>query len=62
MEHFFGRSFKARGVTEGIYHDFLKIATEARERIEEEYDGGFEHDLELGRHKIYLWKPHEKED
>ena len=55
MDHFFGRTFKARGITEGLYHDFLKIATEARERIEDEQDGEFEYFLERGRHKIYSW-------
>lgn len=44
MEHFFNRTFKARGVTEGLYHDFLRIATEARERIENKQDGEFEYD------------------
>ena len=61
MGYFFNRTFKARGVTEGLYHDFLRIATEARERIENDQDGEFEYDLERGRHKIYSWKHHEIE-
>ena len=59
MEHFFSRTFKARGVTEGLYHDFLRIATESRERIENDQDGVFEYNLERGRHKIYKWIPME---
>lgn len=61
MEHFFGRTFKARGVTEGLYHDFLKLATEAREHIESEQEGEFDYHLELGRHKIYTWIPKKRE-
>lgn len=57
MNYFFGRTFKARGVTEGLYHDFLRIATEARNRIIHEIGGKFEHRLERGRHKIYEWNP-----
>ncbi len=59
MKYFFNRTFKARGVTEGLYHDFLRIATEARERIENDHDGVFEYDLERGRHKKYTWRPME---
>jgi len=57
MEHFFGRTFKARGVTEGLYHDFLRLASEARERIESGQEGEFDHTLELGRHKVWEWWP-----
>lgn len=57
MRHFFGRTFKARGVTEGLYHDFLRLATEAREHIEHEKNGSFDSHLELGRHKIWEWWP-----
>jgi len=56
MKHFFGRTFKARGVTEGLYHDFLRLATEARALIESVEEGEFYYTLELGRHKIYTWK------
>ena len=56
MNHFFNRTFKARGITEGLYHDFLKLATEARNQILSEKGGIFSHHLELGRHKIYEWR------
>ena len=56
MKHFFGRTFKARGVTEGLYRDFLRLATEARALIESVEEGEFYYTLELGRHKIYTWK------
>ena len=55
MNHFFGRSFKARGVTEGLYHDFLRLATNARDIIINERGGNFRYHLEMGRHKIYEW-------
>lgn len=57
QKHFFGRTFKARGVSEGLYHDFLTLATEARHQIEREQRGHFEYSLKLGRHKVYRWKP-----
>lgn len=55
-KHFFGRTFKARGVSEGLYHEFLHITTEARRQIEREHNGKFNYELELGRHKVYTWK------
>jgi len=55
MNYFFKRTFKARGVTEGLYHEFLKLATEARNQIVSEMGGRFEYHLELGRHKMYEW-------
>jgi len=56
MRHFFNRTFKARGATEGLYHDFLKLATEARNQIISAKGGKFSFHLELGRHKIYEWR------
>jgi len=55
MEYFFSRTFRARGVTEGLYHEFLTLATEARNQIVSVQGGRFEYHLELGRHKIYEW-------
>jgi hypothetical protein len=57
QEHFFGRTFKARGVTEGLYHEFLRLVTEARQQIEREKSGSFDFILESGRHKVYRWMP-----
>jgi hypothetical protein len=55
MNHFFGRTFKARGITEGLYHDFLRLATNSREIILSEKGGNFRNHLEKGRHKRYEW-------
>ena len=55
QEHFFGRTFKARGPTESLYHDFLHLATDARKFIEKKHRGSFSFSLNLGRHKIYHW-------
>jgi len=60
QRHFFGRTFKARGPSEGLYHEFLYLATDARQLIEREQSGRFEYSLEMGRHKVYRWVPEPK--